>query len=80
MASRFPTRANANSTMVPMCRYCLSGSWKRTDRAGGVKTQREGEDSAVGREVRAQRQGRVRTQWEEGVRTQWEEGVRTQQE
>lgn len=28
MTSSFPTNANANSTMVPMCMYCLSCSWK----------------------------------------------------
>lgn len=29
MTSSFPTRANANSTMVPMCMYCLSCSWRK---------------------------------------------------
>lgn len=27
ITSSFPTKANANSTMVPMCMYCLSCSW-----------------------------------------------------
>lgn len=28
ITSSFPTKAKANSTMVPMCMYCLSCSWK----------------------------------------------------
>lgn len=28
ITSSFPTKANANSTMVPMCMYCLSCSWE----------------------------------------------------